>query len=290
MTGTSGSPVPASASVLAGPRPDRSGSGLNRLAESDVAGYFEANADAPGAIWLFQHIPKTAGSSFRAELARRLLPEANIAVDYGDDTRPHNVKLREAVEAFRAAAQRRPVRFASGHLPRPMIEQIRSAQPEVRLLTMLRDPVARVVSEFRYQRTPQHPPYRAFIERFPRFEDYLTAPESQNKMMEFLRRSPADSVADVIADLERSYSFIGVTECYELSCRILFRLLGEDALPSVYERRTLKQPNNQIPGLEDRVPRIRELNALDQQVYDHFRGLLERQRPVIERFLNGSVA
>lgn len=263
---------------------------LAALNAGDIKGYLRANGDTPQATWLFLHIPKTAGSSFRSELARRLLPEANITVNYADDLRPHNVKMDEAIERFCARAQREPVRFASGHLLRPMMARIEARLPETRLVTMLRDPVARVVSDFRYQRTPQHPPYRAFIERFPRFEDYLEARESQNKMTEFLRRAPDQSVAEIIDDIERSFAFVGITELYPLSFKLLMALLGDHSAPTVYERRTEDSDENRIDNLDALTPRIREVNRVDMAIYKHFRTRLERQREAILATLQAEAA
>lgn len=260
---------------------------LADLARGDVATYLRRNADAPDATWLFLHIPKTAGSSFRSELARRLKPEANITVNYADDSRSHNEKLQAAVEAFCAAQASAPVRFASGHLSRGLMAEIEAGVVNPRLVTMLRDPVARVVSDYRYQRTPAHPPHRSFIERYPRFEAYLESRESQNKMTAFLRRDPQQSVDDIVADINRSFAFVGITELYTLSFRLLTALLGAVAAPALHERRTDSNDDNQIPNLEALRPRIAELNRFDMAIYQHFRRRLERQRTAIDTELTG---
>lgn len=261
-------------------------SGMRALAQGDVEAFFQTDAVGSGTFWLFQHIPKTAGSSFRVELARRLRPDVNIRVDYLDDSRPHNDKLSDAVDAFLARIQLRPVRFASGHLHRDLVERIAQGNPHLRLLTMLRDPVDRVVSEYRYQCTPEHPPHREFMARYPSFEAYFSSPEARNNMHLFLRRSASDTAEQVIEALENQFMFVGVKEHYDLCCRILFALTGNRSAPTLYERRTLEHPHNQIPDLDRLIPQVRELNAADQLLYVHFRDLLDRNRAALEHYLD----
>lgn len=254
---------------------------LAGLLDGDIRRYLASQADRPGALWLFVHIPKTAGSSFRAELARRLQPERNIEVDYTDESRPFHQRLKEAVQGFSAEMNPAGVRFASGHIFRSHAAYIADRHPDVRPLTMLRNPVARVVSDYRYARTPAHPPHREFIRQFPTFESYMESPASQNKIHEFLRHKPADSVESVIADIEARFSFVGLTEMYYLSCRVLFTLLGDARNPTVYERRTEASDDNAIPDLDALTPRIRALNARDIAIYDHFHDRLKQRRELI---------
>lgn len=258
---------------------------LVSLLDGDVAEYLKKQADRPGALWLFVHIPKTAGSSFRAELASRLKPERNIVVNYEDESLPFHQRLQSAVQDFSDSMNQPAVRFASGHIFRSHAAFIAERHPDVRPITMLRNPVARVVSDFRYARTPQHPPYREFIRQFPSFEDYVNSPASQNKVHEFLRRAPTDTPEQVIQDVEQTFSFLGVTEMYYLSCRVLFALLGDARNPTLYERRTEISEDNEIANLEELTPRIRELNAKDIAIYDHFHYKLKRRRDDILRAL-----
>ncbi|HEX4871150.1 MAG TPA: hypothetical protein VFV27_02450 [Nevskiaceae bacterium] len=253
---------------------------VETLLAGDIAGYFERNADQPGVLWLFLHIPKTAGTSFRAEIAERLKPQANICVGAGYDT------VQQALEAFLQPRPGKPVRFASGHLRRPQAEAVMASRAEVRLITMLRSPVTRVVSDYRYQRTPKHPGSAEFRERFPDFPSYLRWPGSQNRVFEFLKRGPTDRVADVIEDLESRYAFVGLTEMYGLSRRMLFQLLGLGRPPEVQRRNTTEdREDNRIEDLESLLPELRALNDKDLQIYRHFAERLRARREAIVDYL-----
>lgn len=259
---------------------------IRTLLDGDIASYFTDNADRPEALWVFLHIPKTAGSSFCAELASRLHPYWNIEVDYTDHSLTHNEKLQRVVDRFSKAMPEARHRFASGHVLRKHLDNIVQAWPETRFVTMLRNPVARVVSDYRYQRTPSHPPYSDFIERFPRFEDYIESIESQNKMYLHLRPTREASAQETIDDIEQRFNFVGITEMYYLATRTLFTLLGDTRGPSIYERRTEDRAENKIPNLAELTPRIREVNALDVAIYDHFHEKLKQRREAVIAYLD----
>jgi hypothetical protein len=250
--------------------------GIGTLFSGNFDEYFKESRDTPSTLWFFLHIPKTAGSSFRAELADRLRPQANVHVDHAKTDLPRNERMQAAIDAFVAEATVAPVpfRFASGHLKYSevldVLRAMRAVQRRMRVITMLRDPVARVISDFRYMRTPAHPTYQAVIAKFPTLESYIEHRSAQNKMMRFLRRRGKDSTADVIKDMEQMYSFVGLTERYDLSARTLFKVLAFKEAPEVYTRKTESREENRIDNLEQMLPRIRELNAQDIEIYDHF--------------------
>src|SRR5829696_8077897 len=134
---------------------------IGTLFKDGVDAYLEEEKDAPGAMWFFLHIPKTAGSSFRSELAAALKPNNNIVIDYKRPDIPFDMQKRAVVDSFIENIHARPWRFASGHMHYPHVRAISEAHGNMRILTMLRDPVKRVISDYRYQCTPQHPPHEA---------------------------------------------------------------------------------------------------------------------------------
>lgn len=260
---------------------------ISQLLNGDVAAYFHANADTPGLLWVFQHIPKTAGSSFRAEIARQMRPQANVAIN-GMGGRQF-ASVQAALDAFLKELPQRRFRFASGHLQRRQIASIEHSGASTRVLTMLRNPVERVISDYRYQRTPKHAGHERFRAQYPDFESYLESRGSRNRMFEFLRREAAADVESVIADLEANYSFVGLTEMYPLSRRILFRLMGIAYGPVPEARnRTQASADNEIPGLDALRPRIRALNELDEAIYSHFLVRYRARREAILQWLGAS--
>ena len=255
---------------------------LQMQAGLTTAAYIDAGRDRPDSLWFFLHVPKTAGSSFREELASRLQPDVNIFITYDDPTVTHDALLDRAMCKFLDPANGAWPRFASGHLYRSHIERLRHVRPDVKLITMLRDPVARLISDYRYQRTPAHPPYRQFIEAFPDFASYLACKPEQNKMHHYLSRYPGQPVDEVIDEVEREFTFVGTQEAYEFSCRALFALLGRMEAPTIYARKTEDNTDNQVDGTAVLREEIEAANALDVKIYRHFSDRLESLRQAIE--------
>jgi len=223
---------------------------------------------APGALWIFLHIPKTAGSSLAHEISGLRAPYRNIHVDYDDQTTSYEVRLDHAVERFISDAKLTRFRSCSGHLTARHVLKIREAQPRSKVFTLLRNPVERVISDFRYARTPAHPPYRHFIAQYPTIDTYVESPVSRNKMFRFLAPNPNMTVPSLLAFLDSFISFVGLTEMYPMSFNILTRLFGMDRLPVSHVRKTEPTKHNRVDVTPDLVRRIQEANSKDIAIYN----------------------
>lgn len=236
---------------------------------------------APEELWIFVHIPKTAGSSFAYELSRLRQPYGRIFVDYEDTATPHKTKLENAVSRFIEDCRKTRYRACSGHINMRHALRIREAVPGARIVSMLRDPVERVVSDFRYARTPSHPPHEEFIRRFPTIDSYLEAPASQNKMFRLLTPDPKITMDRFFAYIDENISFLGITELYSMSVNIVARLFGVDALPADRKRNpTEATVHNDVELRAALLEKIREVNARDVALYrlvsDRLSALLEQ--------------
>lgn len=231
-------------------------------------------AASPEALWFFLHIPKTAGTSMSSELDRLRAPYVNISVDYERSDVTHDVALKQAVAQF-ATTQIANARSASGHVPLAVLDEVVGPRPGMKLFTVLRDPVARVVSDYTYQTTPAHPPFEAFKKRYPSIEDYVLAPTEQNKMFSFL--SPGQngqSFDQAFRQIEQRFTFIGVTELYDMSFNIITRLMGKPARSQERRRETSPEAKARVTLSPSLVTLIRQANHLDQQLYDRVAGAL----------------
>ncbi|WP_270938234.1 sulfotransferase [Falsiroseomonas oryzae] len=221
-------------------------------------------------LCVFVHVPKTAGTSLRGEIAQVLQPDVNIAVDYTDTTRSFHERMDEAVDSFLHGAMGSPVRFASGHILARHVLRIRAAFPKARFVTFLRDPVHRVVSDYRYQRSPRHPVYADFVAKVASLDAYLELRPERNKIAQhlvapdvLLGGDPTECVDYVL----RNYAFIGVQEMYPISFRTLTTLIGEPSWPKLRENvNTDNDAERQVPA--DVAERIRAANAIDVAIYD----------------------
>lgn len=227
--------------------------------------YVAEEADPGDRLWVFIHIPKTAGSSFRDELGRRLSPEYHLKVDYVSD-RPLPAQRLAAVEACLEANRRQRLRFVSGHVQYQHLRRLAVDEPRTRFITILRDPVSRVVSDFYYQRTPAHPLCEEFKQRFPTLEDFARFEPGQNKMTKFLRINRNEQAIDVASRMLREFSFVGLQDDYNLSFRLMTRLLLRSSTPEAHLRRGDGRP--EISG--ETLSLIRALNTEDVVLFETF--------------------
>lgn len=240
------------------------------LYERGIAEFLAEERDRPGDLWLFLHIPKTAGSSLGTELGQVLNPAKHIGVDYLDASKPFLTKLDESVEAFIAENAAQKYRLGYGHIRAKHVERIRGSFPQVKPFTMLRDPVRRVISDYQYQRRPMHPLHKEFTERYASLESYVEDPISHDVIFNHLALAPDEPVQEVINRVNATYAFVGTLETYPMSFRLMFRLLGANRGPTVHERKsnTTEQEFEPRPSV---LKAMRDRNARDIAIVDHFR-------------------
>lgn len=249
------------------------------LEEISMAEYVSRERGRAG-LWFFLHIPKTAGSSFSTEMTKRIAPYRNVEVNYNDLSLDFDAKLSNAVDIFVAEMQLTKFRAASGHVPWELIEKIKGADPSTRVLSFLRSPVDRVISEYRYQLTPMHPQHRAFERQFPSIETYVEHELGRNQMTRFLFGNHREPSCDELVDHIRSnFTLVGLVEMYPLSFTSMFTAIGiSNPYPVEFERRTKKVPKNTIAIGPEIVDQIRELNQLDVAAYNYVESILLRHR------------
>lgn len=285
-------PGPGGARPISSRRPRRAGKGdgpvsMRLLLEGEFKRYFDP-ARTDGALWVFQHVPKTAGSSLRGELAAVLAPNAHIHLDGTDPAIPYHDRLDAAVAAFLARAAAQPCRFVSGHIFERHIQAIREAAPHARVLTFLREPVARFVSDYRYQRTPMSPGHEAFRRLYPTIEDFLALDWTGNQTTRYLlpealfRAGDPDAAAEHLFD---RFEFIGLQEDYGLCFVALCRLLGVRRVPTERQRENPSSPDNPAELTAEARARIAAANAFDQAVFDRVRSRFQAVRTELARYL-----
>jgi hypothetical protein len=237
-------------------------------------------------LCVFVHVPKTAGTSLRGEIAAMLQPDVNIAVDYTDTARSFHERMDEAVEMALAQVAG-GLRFASGHILARHVARIRAVEPRTRFVTFLRDPVARLVSDYRYQRSARHPVHAEFIARVPDLDAYLEIKPERNKMAQHLVAADVllgGDAEECVDYVMRSYAFIGVQEMYPISFRTLTTLVGQPAWPKLRENvNSENEAEKQVSP--EMAKRIRDANPIDCAIYDAVFPRWQKIRDDLARFL-----
>jgi hypothetical protein len=257
---------------------------LSLLFDGKFEKYFaEAATGTP--LWLFVHIPKTAGSSLFTELSEFLRPAQNIHIDRTETARSYNARYDAAVDDFITQAKQRPFRFASGHIIEVHTARIRNALPDVRMITMLRQPVSRVVSDYRYQRTPMHPTHEEFKKKMPTLAHYVEQLGESNKMARHLVPKAIIASGDAQGCIDfvmQNYAFVGLQEMYPLCFQALTTLLGKPSAPTVKKRVNEVTDENPLFLTPELDRQIRSLNTLDMAIYE---GFLKSYKAIRERLL-----
>lgn len=239
---------------------------------------FMAQSPGKDAFWFFLHIPKTAGSSFSTELAATVAPYHNIGVDYTRTDIPFRDRLSASVGDFLSRPDLEAFRSASGHVPYNLARRLNGKIPAMQMVTILRAPVDRVVSDYRYQRTELHPPHEAFKAKYPTLESFVEDPVSQNNMAKFVAHRDA-SAEEALMHLEQEFAFVGLLEMYPLSFSVIFDLMGHPGkTPVEHQRKTPENKDTEVDLTPALARRIRELNSVDQYLFEKVRETLVPHR------------
>lgn len=237
---------------------------LQALFDGEFDRYFK-EAGAAAKLWVFVHVPKTAGSSMETEIESILKPSANIEIDYKDTTKSYHVALDEAVQRFIDSHKDVNYRFATGHIVGRHGTTLRAAIPDLRMFTMLRNPINRIVSDYRYQRSKMNQAREAFIASTPDFATYIARKHVHNKSSVALVPKPlvdAGKTADVIDFVLNNFAFVGLQEMYPLGLRTLTTLMGSPRTAEAKVRVNTEADNTveMTPALE---AELKKLNAID---------------------------
>lgn len=229
------------------------------------------------ALWLFHHIPKTAGSSLVVELSANRPPYINICIDYSPNiSLSYEEKMQNVVESFLEEKTKSKVRSASGHLSVSHFDTIMSQCKRAKAFTYMRHPIKRIISEYNYSCSTAHPSYQIFKEKYPTFEDYINDASSVNKHAFYMFGSKDLSPDDAIWQMTQKYHFIGLQDYYSKSFIILSNMLWEGSLPKAKERVAQNTSNKNTVLSEEVMDKIIRDNALDMALFTAVSRVYER--------------
>lgn len=189
---------------------------IDRFAPSRVpAGLFRAEAD----VMLFIHIPKTAGVSVGRSLHEAF--DSFHGVEWNNISRSFRRGTRQAVYAQTRAPSRQVI---MGHFGWPEMQIWRNHEMDMKCGTIFRDPVARAISNYRYNCSAAHPDNEGFRSRFPSLESYVDQLSLDVQMTQAI--GYVNSFENALEKFLRYYTFLGVTEQLSASLAHLGRTHG----------------------------------------------------------------
>ncbi|MCU0525902.1 MAG: sulfotransferase family protein [Elainella sp. Prado103] len=238
-------------------------------------------------VMYFCHIPKTAGMTFRTIIEDQFPC---------DDVCPAtlNAQLRKLTPE-----ELRQYRLFRGHLGFSNLPDL-LADKRVINITILREPIARVISHYDYiRRMPGDPHYAAVKDMtLEEFAQRLTAGKLGKNIQTYHVAKTTQSSLDKLSvaetlDLAKTsldqFGFVGLVERFQDSLFLLSYIFGWK--PILNSRREnaakVKKPVDEIP--ESTLAVIRANSQLDAQLYDYAREIFElrfaaMQHDLLSRF------
>lgn len=209
---------------------------------------------------IFLHVPKAAGQTLNAILARKYDPRATMVI-----TDPSSV-----VRAL--DREGRPPALVRGHVPYGIHEKIGI---DAQYITMLREPVTRVVSVYRFvRRSPDHPLHKIVRKNGMTLRDFVAndldredVVNGQTRLIAGRSDADPDSAALVRAKQHlRDMAAVGIVERFDESI-MLFRESLDWTVPFYTKRNVAPQRSDPEKLSPDVRGLIESVNRLDIDLY-----------------------
>jgi hypothetical protein len=229
---------------------------------------------------IFLHITKTGGTTLYSVLDRQF-PRPSV---YHMPVRQTDQMLADLLAM--PDEQRRGIRLIRGHI----VFGVHRALPQAcGYITMLRDPVDRIVSHYYYVlATPQHRNHELVTRRAMSLADYATSgltsdlDNGQTRVVSGIGDEVPiggchrEHVELAIEHIDQHFALAGVTERYDETLLLAAHLLGWRDLH--YERHNVtprRAALNEVPEADRRA--IAEYNAADVHLYQQVRRRFDAQ-------------
>lgn len=219
---------------------------------------------------VFLHVAKTAGSSFREELADRFQPSENVFVDFSKIELPVSAEKYTAVmESNLADLDSHRIakcRMVSGHFSYNQLARTKNIA-DGRLVTFIRNPISRLTSFYEYHSSSAHPDNAAFKQQYPNFRHFIQCPENINGISRQLTPGIHDNGEEAAEWIKKNYYWIGFQENYVASVKLLFAMSGMRFSPQ-HTIRVSEAGYNNFDA--DDIHLATELNKTDLQIFNKF--------------------
>lgn len=212
------------------------------------------------------HVPKTAGTSFGELLVRYFSDRVHL--DYGDrvgwDTEEGNAWREERKTSQRPLGPQ--IECVHGHF---YVSKYLDLIPHPLIVTFLRQPVERVVSNFRFLRAHpeiRHPLVAEFHKAKPDLKEWAAWPWARNLQSKVLAGIALENMA-----------LVGITEHYRKSIE-RFDAIFHTKLQVYDQGEMANRSTDEMEATASDREVIRRLNTVDMQLYERALALFENDK------------
>lgn len=208
---------------------------------------------------VYLHVPKAAGNSSLHHIKKYKKNYFNVKWD----------RIDESWAEFLSKINEKKYNLVSGHFSESHVTLLRDKRIPHVCVTFIRNPIERLVSQYKYMTTEAHPDYKRFTANFPSFEDFVFNMVPPNPIARMLTGGNL-SYIDTIDYLLDKFHFIGMKEFYNTSMFLLCEILN---IPfnSIQKRNVTK--TNEINNFElsySTFKKLKEIHNLDIQIHKYF--------------------
>lgn len=234
----------------------------------------------PTNILIFLHIPKTAGTTLTSILRREYGNKRTIDINRGNFQKSVSELGGSTLEP-----RRKSMLIDARH---STFGIHRSIPCPSTYITILRDPIARVVSHYYYVlEVKKSSVYDSIVSRRMSLEEYVTSGitfETDNGQTRWLTDAcdvPFGQCTDrllsqAIDNIDNHFSFVGLTECFDQSLIRMHEIYGWRKHP-VYVKRLKNKKKPLMARIPDKtIEIIRKQNDLDCRLYDYVKSGFEK--------------
>jgi len=213
--------------------------------------------------WLFVHIPETVSYPVRDILADILQPEHVVTAPAETGKVDYDTVMSRQLQKFEQSEELPKCRFVSGHFKVFQLDVI-AALAKGRLVTILRDPLERILSDFLAQ--------SASKSRLPnpqQFLEFAKNPANQNVYLQFLCLRNMWKPGECVEFIQKRFDFIGIAEDLPMTIKMFYAIHGA-RYRSVLTRdeKPVKLTRGDLsPEL---IRTVSQLNSVDYHIFRYF--------------------
>ncbi len=234
----------------------------------------------------FLHIPKTAGSTFKAIIAKNLKENEILSLNEQDILNAYQSQDKRL--ALKNPNSLKPIKLIQGHYNFGFHEFVNVT--DYKYVTFLRDPYSLTISHFFHLLRSDNPVHKKRLqdaETITEFANHSRAYNVQTRILSGVSKyqnfiaNEQENFSRALSNLENSIEYIGIQESFEESVVAISHLLGW--------KHNQCAPANMGSNIPREIPDaakqgIEKSNQLDRQLYDAAVEKFNRQKERIAGF------